>query len=65
MKDILSYYYFTGENIDGDFIEFDTVRAMTDKDAKAFAEGELVEIGGGHIDAFYAETDEFAFNVEI
>ena len=65
MKDVLSYYYFTGENIDGEYIEFSTTEAVTEGEAKDIARRELKYVDGGHIDAFYAETDEFAFNVEV
>ena len=65
MKDILSYYYFTGETIEGDYLEFETRNAMTDAEAEAFAHEKLLEVDGGHLDAFYSETDEFAFDVEV
>ena len=65
MKDVLSYYYFTGEDVDGDEIFFETFKAVTDKEAQNLAIAELNEVGGGHIDAWYSETDEFAFDVEV
>lgn len=65
MKDVLSYYYFTGENIDGEYIEFSTTEAVTEGTAKDIARRELKYVDGGHIDAFYTETDEFAFDVEV
>lgn len=65
MKDILSYYYFTGEDVDGEYIEFSTTEAVTEGEAKDIARRELKYVDGGHIDAFYAETDEFAFDVEV
>lgn len=65
MKDILSYYYFTGETIDGDEIHFETFEPVTEKFAKEWAEKELKCLSGGHIDAWYAETDDFAFDVEV
>ena len=65
MRNILSYFYFTGETIDGDLLELETPNAITEKAAKAMAIAELEEWGGGHLDAFFAETDEFAFDVEV
>lgn len=65
MKDVLSYYDFTGENIDGEYIEFSTTEAVTEGEAKDIARRELKYADGGHIDAWYAETGEFAFDVEI
>ena len=65
MEGILSYYYFTGETVDGDEIYFETFKAITDEEAQNLATADLAEVGGGHIDAFYAETDEFAFDVEV
>ena len=65
MSEIRSYYYFTGETVDGDLIDLETVNAITEADAKDYAAKELSYFGGGHIDAFYTETDEFAFDVEI
>ena len=64
MKDVLSYYDFTGENIDGEYIEYHS-GPLTDKEAKDFAKFCLEVEDGGHIDAWYAETGEFAFDVEI
>lgn len=60
-----SYFYFTGETIDGDIIEFSTEKAVTVDYAEALAKRTLRTIGGGHLDAWYSETDEFAFDVEI
>ena len=38
---------------------------MTNLYAEFKAKAILRECGGGHIDAWYAETDEFAFDVEV
>ena len=65
MSGILSYYDFTGENVDGEYIEFDTTKAITEEEAKNIARFMLICAGGGHIDAWYAETGEFAFDVEV
>lgn len=65
MSNILSYFYFTGETVDGDLLELETSKAITEKVAKAMAITELEEWGGGHLDAFFSETDEFAFDVEV
>ena len=64
MSSILSYYDFTGETIDGEYIDFSTTNAITEEEAKNFARLELKRVEGGHIDAWYAETGEFAFDVE-
>lgn len=60
-----SYFYFTGENLDGDYIEFDTSEAVTIETAKDICYRELKDVGGGHIDAWFSETDEFAFEAEV
>lgn len=62
---IKSYFYFTGETIDGDLIQFDTEKAITSLHAELLAKKALRELGGGHIDVWYSETDEFAFDVEV
>lgn len=62
---IKSYFYFTGETVDGDIIEFETSKAVTQLYAELLAKKELRELGGGHIDAWFSETDEFAFDVEV
>lgn len=64
MSNTLSYYNFTGETIDGEYIEFSTVNAVTEEEAKNLARLELKYVDGGHIDAWYEETGEFAFDVE-
>lgn len=65
MSGILNYYDFTGENVDGDYIEFSTAKAMTEEEAKDIARFEVECAGGGHIDAWYAETGELAFDIEV
>lgn len=65
MSGILSYYDFTGENIDGEYIEFSTLEAVTEEEAKNIAVRELKYVDGGHIDAWYAETGELAFEIEV
>lgn len=65
MKRIKSYFYFTGEDVDGNLIEISWGKPMTNLYAEFKAKEILRECGGGHIDAWYAETDEFAFDVEV
>ena len=66
MKNVRSYYYFTGETVDGDEIYFETTEAVTEEFAREWAEKELNYFQcGGHIDVWYSETDEFAFDVEV
>lgn len=62
---ILSYYYFEGESIYGDFIEGSTSTAMTDDDMIEYATAILKEYHGGHLDVFYSETDELTFFIEL
>lgn len=62
---VRSYFYFTGESIDGDIIAFDTPNAITQLHAEFIAKKALREVGGGHIDIYFSETDEFAFDVEV
>jgi len=65
MDRVKSYFYFTGETIDGEEIFFETNRAVTlgvaQEIAIHFFEDELLS---GHIDVWYSETGEFAFDVE-
>lgn len=65
MERILSYFYFTGEDIDGNYIEADWPKPMSDLQAEFEAKAILRHVGGGHIDAWYSETDELAFSIEI
>lgn len=63
-KDILSYFYFTGETCDGDYLEFSFETPMTQSHAEKVAK-KILQESGGHLDAWFAETDEFAFDVEV
>lgn len=65
MERVKSYFYFTGETIDGDEIYFETDEAVSQLYAEFLAKKELRDLGGGHIDAWFSETDEFAFGVEV
>jgi len=65
MSGILSYYDFTGENVEGEYFEFSTSKAVTEEEATDIAHSELEYAGGGHIDAWYAETGELAFYIEV
>lgn len=65
MNRIKSYFYFTGEDVDDNLIEISWGEPMTNLCAEFKAKAILRECGGGHIDAWYAETDEFAFDVEV
>lgn len=65
MNRIKSYFYFTGEDVDGNLIEISWGEPMTNLCAEFKTKAILRECGGGHIDAWYAETDEFAFDVEV
>jgi len=64
MKPPRDYYYFTGETLDGDLISFESMEPITEEFAKWKAY-DAIRPYGGHIDAFYAETDDFAFDVEV
>jgi hypothetical protein len=62
---ILSYFDFTGEDIDGNYIEDSFCEPMTLLRAEFEVKRILRGCGGGHIDVWYAETGEFAFDVEV
>lgn len=59
-----SYFYFTGETVEGEILEFETETPVTRAEAELKAKEVLREVGGGHIDVWYSETDEYAFDVE-
>lgn len=62
---ILSYFDFTGESVGGEYLEFSFDKPMTQLHAEFAAKDMLREFGGGHLDAWFAETGEFAFDVEV
>ena len=64
MNRVKSHFYFTGETVDGDEIFFETDKAVSQLQAEFLAKKELRNLGG-HIDAWFSETDEFAFDVEV
>ena len=63
--EVKSYFYFTGEDIDGNTFFYETEKAITLLHAELEAKKLLREVGGGHIDMWYSETDEFAGDVEV
>lgn len=64
-REIKSYFYFTGEDIDGNTLFHETEKPITLLHAEFEAKKLLREVGGGHIDMWYSETDEFAGDVEV
>lgn len=65
MDRILSYFDVTGETVDGEIIELSWANPMTQLHAEFAAKELLRDLGGGHLDVWFAETGEFAFDVEI
>lgn len=43
----------------------ETALPFTLEGAEVWARLILEDLGGGHVDVFYSETDEFAFDVEV
>lgn len=62
---IASYFDMTGETIEGEIIEVSFDKPMTLLRAEFEAKKLLRELGGGHLDIWYAETGEFAIDIEI
>lgn len=65
MKNILSYFYLVGETIEDEHVYAETALPFTLEGAEVWARLILEDLGGGHVDVFYSETDEFAFDVEV
>lgn len=65
MKNILSYFYLVGETIEDEHVYSETALPFTLEGAEVWARLILEDLGGGHVDVFYSETDEFAFDVEV
>ncbi len=58
-------FYFEGEDLDGNYIYFESDKPMTINQAKKYAKDTLLStVRNGHIDAFITETDAFVFDVE-
>ena len=58
-------YYFVGESIDDEGIFFE-VFDICEKKARKMAKKELETVyGGGHLDIFLSETDDFVCSVEV
>lgn len=62
---ILSYFDFTGEDVEGNYIEGSFSEPMTTLRAEFEIKRILRECGGGHVDVWYAETEEFAFAFDV
>lgn len=62
---MLSYFDFTGEALDCTPIEISWDEPMTLQQAIVCATDILENFIGGHIDIWYAETGEFACEVEV
>ena len=57
--------YFVGENVDDEFFCHELDRPVSQLHAEFLAKRLLREMGGGHIDVFDSDTDEFIFDVEV
>ena len=65
IKTFIFDWTMVGENINGDYLEYLTSTPMTQKGAKKYAEYVLISEGGGHLDCYTSETNEFIFDVEV
>ena len=65
MNSIKSYYYFTGETIEGDYLDYSFSEPMTEEAARKWAEEELINCGGGYLDIWRDEDDELTFDVKV
>lgn len=65
MEDILSYFYLIGETVEDEQVYATTALPLTLEDAEDWVCLALEDSNGGHVDVFYSETDEFAFDVEV
>ncbi|MBO6261183.1 MAG: hypothetical protein J6N95_01075 [Bacilli bacterium] len=58
-------FYFVGETIEDEIFYHEPDHPMSKLHAELAAKKLLRELGGGHLDAFNSDTDEFVFDVEI
>lgn len=57
--------YFVGETIEDEVFCHELDRPISRLHAEFLAKKMLREMGGGHIDVFDSETDDFLFDVEV
>lgn len=57
--------YFVGETVEDEFFCHELDKPMSRLHAEFVAKKMLREMGGGHIDVFDSETDDFLFDVEV
>lgn len=58
-------FYFIGETIDDELFYHEPDCTMSQLRAEFVAKEKLRELGGGHVDVFNSDTDEFVFDVEV
>lgn len=58
-------FYFIGETIDDELFYHEPDCAMSQLHAEFVAKEKLRKLGGGHVDVFNSDTDEFIFDVEV
>lgn len=58
-------FYFVGENVEGEIFCHEPDSPMSQLHAELTAKQILREMGGGHLDVFDSDTDEFIFDVEV
>jgi len=58
-------FYFVGETIDDEVFYHELDCAMSQLHAEFVAREKLRELGGGHVDVFNSDTNEFVFDVEV
>lgn len=57
--------YFVGETVEGEIVCVEPERPMSQLRAELYAKNILRELGGGHLDAFNNDNDDFLFDVEV
>lgn len=58
-------FYFVGETVEGEIFSHELDRPMSQLHAELVAKKFLRELGGGHLDVFDSDTDNFIFDVEV
>ena len=58
-------FYFVGETVDDEFFCYEPDKPMSQLHAEFAAKKVLRDFGGGHLDAFDSDTDNFMFDVEV
>lgn len=58
-------FYFVGETVEDEIFCHELDRPMSQLHAELIAKKLLRKLGGGHLDAFDSDTDDFIFDVEV